>query len=247
MTLKRPRRGRSPEHGDPPAQPLREHGYTLVELMVAALVLVIGMAGAFALLNGANRTTVTNNARMGATNLARERRGRALDRLRQAHPDGHDPRAAGQGGDVGRGVAVDVRCAAASSTRSPPRSAPSTTRRTTSRRCRPPTSARRRRPCPPRAGALEPEIQPDDFRRVTVTVAWNTGRGPDVKQVALVNNPPAASARASRRSTRRDLNNQFGPRPATSPRSRRSRRPPPPCAGTPTAPPTAPATRPAAR
>ena len=30
------------------------------------------MAGAFALLNGANRTTTTNNARMGATNLARE-------------------------------------------------------------------------------------------------------------------------------------------------------------------------------
>ena len=30
------------------------------------------MAGAFTLLNGANRTTTINNARMGGTNLARE-------------------------------------------------------------------------------------------------------------------------------------------------------------------------------
>src|SRR3954452_24433226 len=49
-----------------------EGGYTLVELMVASIVLVIGMAGAFTLLSGAGKTTVTNNARMGATNLARE-------------------------------------------------------------------------------------------------------------------------------------------------------------------------------
>src|SRR5215210_2788910 len=49
-----------------------ERGYTLVELMVASLVLVIGVLGTFSLLDGANRTTVTNNARMGATNLARE-------------------------------------------------------------------------------------------------------------------------------------------------------------------------------
>ena len=49
-----------------------ERGFTLVELLVAAFILVVGMAGAFALLNGANRATTTNNARMGATNLARE-------------------------------------------------------------------------------------------------------------------------------------------------------------------------------
>ena len=49
-----------------------ERGYTLVELLVAAFVLVVGMAGAFALLDGANATTVGNNARMGGTNLSRE-------------------------------------------------------------------------------------------------------------------------------------------------------------------------------
>ena len=64
-----------------------ERGYTLVELLVAAFVLVVGMAGAFALLNGANRTT-TNNARMGGTNLARELLEDArVGRLRHAHPD----------------------------------------------------------------------------------------------------------------------------------------------------------------
>src|SRR5918994_649279 len=49
-----------------------ESGFTLVELLVAAFILVVGMAGAFSLLNGANRATTTNNARVGGTNLARE-------------------------------------------------------------------------------------------------------------------------------------------------------------------------------
>ena len=63
---------------DSPSMPSRmpkladESGFTLVELLVAAVVLVIGMAGAFTLLSGADKTTVTNNARMGATNLSRE-------------------------------------------------------------------------------------------------------------------------------------------------------------------------------
>ena len=77
--------------------------------MVAAFVLVVGMAGAFALLNGANRTTVTNNARMGATNLARElRRGRALDRLRRRSPRRTwTPALQAKAGIVGRGVALE--------------------------------------------------------------------------------------------------------------------------------------------
>src|SRR5215208_7880511 len=73
MTLKRPggrADHRSMRSGAPTLSD--ERGYTLVELLVAAFVLVVGMAGAFSLLNGANRTTTVNNARMGATNLARE-------------------------------------------------------------------------------------------------------------------------------------------------------------------------------
>src|SRR5690242_18836163 len=49
-----------------------ERGYTLVEPLVAALVLVVGMAGSVARLHGANQASVTHNARMGGTNLARE-------------------------------------------------------------------------------------------------------------------------------------------------------------------------------
>src|SRR5919107_2783471 len=73
MSLKRPS-GRADHRSMRTGAPTLsdERGYTLVELLVAAFVLVIGMAGAFTLLNGANRATTTNNARMGATNLARE-------------------------------------------------------------------------------------------------------------------------------------------------------------------------------
>lgn len=49
-----------------------EAGFTLVELMVAAFVLVVGVLGAVALVDGANRTTSGNRAREGATNLTRE-------------------------------------------------------------------------------------------------------------------------------------------------------------------------------
>ena len=45
-------------------------------------------------------------------------------------------------------------------------------------------------PVPASAGPVEPEIQPDDFRRVTVTLTWDTGTGSkSLKQIALVNNP----------------------------------------------------------
>ena len=55
MTLKS-----APGAVDSPSMPSRmrrlsdERGYTLVELMVAAVVLVVGMAGAFTLLSGAD-------------------------------------------------------------------------------------------------------------------------------------------------------------------------------------------------
>ena len=44
---------------------------------------------------------------------------------------------------------------------------------------------------PASAGALAPETQPDDFRRATVTLSWNTGgRGAKtLSLVSLINNP----------------------------------------------------------
>lgn len=49
-----------------------EHGFTLVEVMVAATLLVVGVLGALTMLDGANAATSRTKARDGATNLARE-------------------------------------------------------------------------------------------------------------------------------------------------------------------------------
>lgn len=47
-------------------------GFTVIEVMVAALVLVVGILGVLAMYGGALRTTTTSNTRVAATNLARE-------------------------------------------------------------------------------------------------------------------------------------------------------------------------------
>jgi prepilin-type N-terminal cleavage/methylation domain-containing protein len=49
-----------------------ESGFTLVEVMVTMMVLLVGMAGAVTLINGANATTVKTKQREAATNLQRE-------------------------------------------------------------------------------------------------------------------------------------------------------------------------------
>ena len=47
-----------------------ESGFTLVEVMIAVLLLTIGVLGAISLVDGANRTTTVTRAREYATNLA---------------------------------------------------------------------------------------------------------------------------------------------------------------------------------
>lgn len=49
-----------------------ESGFSLVELLVAIFVLLVGVLGTVALVDGANRTTSANHAREAATNLTRE-------------------------------------------------------------------------------------------------------------------------------------------------------------------------------
>lgn len=51
---------------------LRESGFTLVELMIAIFVLLVGVLGSVALVDAANRTSASTRAREGATNLARD-------------------------------------------------------------------------------------------------------------------------------------------------------------------------------
>ena len=49
-----------------------QSGFTIIEVMIAALVLAIGMFGTVALVERADQATLLTNQREGATNLARE-------------------------------------------------------------------------------------------------------------------------------------------------------------------------------
>src|SRR3989442_187779 len=49
-----------------------QDGFTLVEVLVATFILLVGLLGAVALLDGANATTVRTKTREAGTNLVRE-------------------------------------------------------------------------------------------------------------------------------------------------------------------------------
>jgi len=49
-----------------------EEGFTIVEVMVASMLLLVGLLGTLALMDGATQTLATSKAREGGTNLARE-------------------------------------------------------------------------------------------------------------------------------------------------------------------------------
>ena len=55
-----------------PSRVRQENAFTIVEVMVAAMLLVVGLLGAVSILQGAIRTTASSNERSGANNLARE-------------------------------------------------------------------------------------------------------------------------------------------------------------------------------
>jgi type IV pilus assembly protein PilV len=71
------KRSRRPVDGGAVVRALRdhgrgEHGFTLIEVMVAAMVLVVGLLAMLGMLIVANKTTQTNRVRQEATNVARE-------------------------------------------------------------------------------------------------------------------------------------------------------------------------------
>jgi prepilin-type N-terminal cleavage/methylation domain-containing protein len=191
MTLKRATGSADQESMESAPRKLSdERGYTLVELLVAAFVLVIGMAGAFTLLNGANRASTTNNARMGATNLGRElledARSVEYDSLKPSTITGVIQAKAGVTGNPSPWVVfrrgIQYTATLDVCTFDDPKDNVAAT---------PPANVcTPQAPVPASAGTLDPEIQPDDFRRVTVTIAWNTGNGDQsTKLVSLINNP----------------------------------------------------------
>jgi prepilin-type N-terminal cleavage/methylation domain-containing protein len=163
-------------------------GFSLVEVMIAALILVVGAGAAFSLINSANRSVTFNSARVGATNLGRElaeyarntdydllQPSQVVDALRKR------TRIAGTlSGSMWkierRGVTYTV--SASVCTFDDPKDGLGTTA---------PDNA-----CPiPAAVAGAPaEINPDDFRRVTYTLNWKVrGRAGTTSHSTLVVNP----------------------------------------------------------
>jgi prepilin-type N-terminal cleavage/methylation domain-containing protein len=163
-------------------------GFSLVEVMIAALILVVGAGAAFSLIDSANRSVSFNSARVGATNLGRE----LAEYARTTDYDLLQPsqivtalrkhtRIAGtlSGSDwtiERRGVTYTVSTDVC--TFDDPKDGLGAA---------PPAN-----PCPqPAAVAGAPaEVNPDDFRRVTHTLSWNArGRSGSASQSALVVNP----------------------------------------------------------
>ena len=161
-------------------------GFTLVEVLAACLVLAIGIVATFTMLDSAGRAASANNARVGASNLAREiaeyARGTDYDSLQPATVVGA-LRAHSRITGVSdwkiqrRGVTYTVQASVC--TFDDPKDGLAA--------ADPPNA------CTPKAAAVAgapAEVNPDDFRRVTVTLLWSDRQGAHrLTQAALVVNP----------------------------------------------------------
>jgi prepilin-type N-terminal cleavage/methylation domain-containing protein len=166
-------------------------GFTLIEVLAAMLVLALGAGAAFTLIDAANRSVTSNNARTAATNLQRElaeyARGTDYDLLQPAqlvpalrkHGAVQGTLSGGTWTIERRGVTYVVDASVC--TFDDPKDGLSAT---------PPANA-----CPaaaPVAGAPS-EVNPDDFRKVTVTTTWTKrGRSGKSTQSTLIVNPAGA-------------------------------------------------------
>ena len=161
----------------------REDGFSIVEILVATFVLVVGMLGVLVLLTGALRTTSVNITRVGATNLARElvERTRGLDyddmsgalvktRLQAQGMGSGTPWTAER-----RGVTYTID--ASSCTYDDP----------ADKLASPPPAG----VCTPQPTGVTGDGNGEDFRRTTFTVSWveNGGAQRSAAQSTLVVNP----------------------------------------------------------
>jgi prepilin-type N-terminal cleavage/methylation domain-containing protein len=161
-------------------------GFTLVEVLVASLVLAIGIFAAFTMLDAAGRAAATNNARVGASNLTREiseyARGTDYDLL--------------QPGTVVTALRAHSRIAGPSNWTIERRGVTYTVQASVCTFDDPKDGLAAADPpnaCTPKAAAVAgapAEVNPDDFRRVTVKLLWSDRQGAhSLTQVALVVNP----------------------------------------------------------
>jgi len=163
-----------------------EAGFTLVEVLVASIVLAVGIFAAFTMLESAGKAASANNARVAASNLAREiseyARGTDYDLL--------------QPGTLVSSLRTHTRITGPSNWKIERRGV---TYKIQSSVCTfddpkdglsaadPPN------PCTPKATAVAgapAEVNPDDFRRVTLKLTWADRSGNhSMTQASLVVNP----------------------------------------------------------
>jgi prepilin-type N-terminal cleavage/methylation domain-containing protein len=166
-------------------------GFSLVEVLAAMLILALAAGAAFTLIDSANRSVSSNNARIAATNLQRElaeyARGTDYDLLQpsQAVP-ALRKHGAIQGTLAGsvwkierRGVTYSVSTDVC--TFDDPKDGLAAT---------PPANA-----CPAAAAVAgaPTEVNPDDFRKITFAMTWTArGRSGKATQSTLIVNPAGA-------------------------------------------------------
>lgn len=164
----------------------RDDGFTIIEVIIASLVLVVGMLGVLSLLTGSLRTTKLNNERVAGTNLAR----RLIEATRALDYD-----------DMAGSLVQSRLQAAGLGTATEPWTYTSdrTTYTITATSCTYDDPADRLaspRPdgaCLPQPAGSSGDSNGDDFRRTTFRIAWPNG-GPggvetSLTQTTLVGNP----------------------------------------------------------
>ena len=166
-----------------------QSGFSLVEVMVAAVILVLGATAAFSLIDSANRSISSNSARAGGTNLARElteyARATDYDLLQPTQlVSALRARKSIEGTLTGSTWTIERRSVvytvdASVCTFDDPKDGLASV---------PPEN-----PCPAAAavaGAPASDLNPDDFRKVTVSLTWKArGRSGKAAQTAAVVNP----------------------------------------------------------
>ena len=172
-----------------------ERGFTLVEVVVATLILLVGILATAAMLNASSRANATNRQRDAATNIAREliESARAIpyDRVSepgvnaalQAIPGLEDSPGGGYTllrSSVTYTIDIDVCVMDDPKDGGGPRSASETF-------------------CSTSAAAGTEDKSPEDYKRVTTTIAWNReGVERRIQQTGIINNPGSAGGPAIR-------------------------------------------------
>jgi Tfp pilus assembly protein PilV len=186
----------------------KEAGFTIIEVLVAGFVLVLGILGVATLVNGANATTGVSQGREGATNLARQviEAARSVpytdldESSAQSEITNSDPSLADVDPATGwqvrtrrRTYTITVLAACSFDDQSDGTAASDT-----------------QRPSPPFCtGPANPldaagqtfrgstDQQPDDYKVFRIRISWNVGTvGFSVSQTSLINNPGSSFAPA---------------------------------------------------